>query len=317
MSDFTGDMTSAVTAAFEASSTPEPASTTTTESQSASTTETPVTDVSQAAAPQAETTKQEPGPIPYGRFKEVNDKWTTASKELETLGWAKGLDQQTAYELRDFLQRSKANPLAITEQLEAVRDHPVLGPQLRSWAARTLGTRFASRPTEMPVEDAEPVADIPLDDGRKLYSEEQQHKREQWLQRRWESKIDDKLAPLATKSAATEKYVADQVYEGIRSKATADAKTELDSLSQQYPQFDEHKKDVGAVMEAHPSYTLKQAWAEVFIEKVGPKLAGQQAATVKAKVNAGTANPQRPSGATTTAPVGFRAALEQAFGVTT
>jgi hypothetical protein len=35
----------------------------------------------------------------------------------------------------------------------------------------------------------------------------------------------------------------------------------------------------------------------VFVKEVGPKLAGQQAAAVRTKVSAGSANPQRPSGA--------------------
>ena len=313
--DFTGDMTSAVESAFAAASSPDASTTSAVETPAPSASETATEGVSQEAAPQVEATpKQEPGPIPYPRFKEVNDKWTTASKELEALGWAKGIDPQMAQSIAGILRRaSEGDALGpFTEQLEAVRDHPVLGPQLRSWAARTLGFRGASRQTEM-VDDAEPQPDIPLEDGRKVYSAEQQHKREQWLLKQWEARIDEKVAPLANKSAATEKYVADQVYEGIKAKASEAATTEIASLRQQYPQFDEHKADVAAVMEANPRYTLKQAWAEVFVEKVGPKLAGQQAAAVKQKVSAGSANPSRPSGAPPSAPKDFHEALAQHF----
>jgi hypothetical protein len=314
MSEITGDMTSAVEAAFAASSTPEPAPTTTVEPGAPSASETATGDVSQAAAPPTETTTTtEPGPIPYPRFKEVNDKWTAASKELEGYGWAKGINPQLAQSAIQLLNRAQQNPLAFTEELEALRDHPQFGPQLRSWAARTLGTRIASRQTELPVDETMPEPDLHFEDGRKSYSDQQLQKRDQWLLKQWESKIDEKVAPLANKSAATEKYVADQVYSSIQTKATADAKTEIDALRQQYPQFDEHKATVAEVMEANPTYTLKQAWADVFISKVGPQLAGQQAAAVRQKTQAGSANPSRPSGAPPSAPKDFHEALAQHF----
>lgn len=311
MSESTGDMTSAVEAAFAASSTPEPAPTTTTETSSASTTETPVEDVSQAATTSSETPQsQKPGPVEYPRFYEINEKYKAASKELESYGWAKGVDPKLAQSAIQLLTRAQGNPLAFTEELETLRDHPQFGPQLRSWAARTLGFRNQPR-QDAPVEDVMPEPDLIFEDGRKAYSAEALAKRDQFLQRQWDAKIDEKISPLATKHAATEKYVADQVMDSIRTKATADAKTDIDTLSQQYPQFNEHKQEVADVMEANPTFTLKQAWAQVFIDKVGPKLAGQQAATVKQKVQAGSANPARPSGATKTVPEGFKAHLEQ------
>jgi hypothetical protein len=316
MSESTGDMTSAVEAAFAASSTPEPASTTSVETTAPSTTATATSDVSQAAISETPTTP-EPGPIPYTRFKEVNERAGKYEKELEALGWAKGLDPQITRAFADLQARAKVNPLVFTEELEAVRDHPVLGPQLRSWAARTLGFRNQPRP-EIPAEDAMPEPDLHFEDGRKSYSDQQLQKRDQWLLKQWESKIDEKVAPLANKSAATEKYVADQVYAGIEAKAQASAKTELDTLRQQYPQFAEHEADIKSAMLADASLTLKQAWAQVFIDKVGPQLASQSAATVQKKVSAGSANPSRPSGAASPKPAeGFREALEQAFGVAT
>lgn len=314
MSEFTGDMTSAVESAFAAASSPDASTTTSVETPAPSATETATTDVSPEAAPQ--TSQTEPGPIPYPRFKEVNDKWTAANKELESYGWAKGVNPQLAQSAIQLLNRAQHNPLAFTEELEALRDHPQFGPQLRSWAARTLGTRVSSRPTDVVTDDVMPEPDLVFEDGRKAFSAEAQAKRDQWLLKQWESKIDEKISPLAQKSQATEKYVADQVYETIKAKADVDAKTEIDSIRQQYPQFEEHKKDVAALMEANPRYTLKQAWAEVFVEKVGPKLAGQTAAAVTRKVQAGTgsANPARPSGATTSVPSGFKEHLEQLMG---
>lgn len=158
-----------------------------------------------------------------------------------------------------------------------------------------------------------PEPDLVFEDGRKAYSAEAQSKRDQFLLKQWEAKIDEKVAPLANKSAATEKYVADQVMDSIRVKATADAKTEIETIRQQYPQFEEYEPEVKAAMIADEHLTLKQAWAQVFIDKVGPQLAGQHAAAVKAKVSAGSANPARPSGAPPSAPKDFHEALAQHF----
>lgn len=313
MSEATGDMTSAVEAAFAASSTPEPASTTSVDLPAPSTTETVTPDVSAASTT---TQAAEPGPIPYPRFKEVNDKAGQYAKELEALGWAKGIDPTHAQQAIQLLKRAQANPLAFTEELESLRDHPTIGPQLRSWAARTLGTRTASRPTESVVDETMPDPDLVFEDGRKSYSADQMLKVIQFAQKQWESKIDEKVAPLAHKSAATEQYVADQVYASIKTKAGADAKSEIETLQQQYPQFEAHKTAIADVMEANPTFTLKQAWAQVFIDKVGPELAGQHAASVTKKVSAGSgsANPARPSGASSTIPSGFKEHLEQLIG---
>lgn len=311
MSEFTGDMTAAVEAAFSSASTPVADTTTTVETPAPSATETATTGV-EATPPSETTPPAEPGPIPYARFKEINEKAQAASKELEALGWAKGIDPQIVQEFARVQQIAKTNPLIWTEQLEAIRDHPVLGPQLRSWAARTLGFRQTSRLTEG-VEEQEPQPDIPLEDGRKVYSAEQLHKREQWLLKQWESRIDEKLQPIAQKGAKVDELIADREYAAIKAKADSDAKSEIDELNQRYPQFWEHKDDVVQVMKDHPTYTLKQAWAQVFVDKVGPKLAVSNAAAVKQKVAAGSANPARPSGAAPSAPTDFAEALRQHF----
>jgi hypothetical protein len=294
MSEVTGDMSAAVEAAFSSASTPDAGTTTTVETTAPSASETATESVSETAAPVETTTTTEPGPIPYPRFKEVNDKWTTASKELETLGWAKGVNPQLAQSAIQLLTRAQSNPLAFTEELETLRDHPVLGPQLRSWAARTLGFRNQPRPEAV---EQEPQPDIEYEDGRKAYSAQRQHEREQWLLKQWESKIDERIAPLAKRGEQVDQIVADREYQAIKAHAEVSAKSAIDTLKQQYPQFDEHKADVAEAMEKNPSFTLAQAWAQVFVQKVGPKLASGQAAAVKAKVNAGSANPSRPSGA--------------------
>lgn len=315
MSEDTGDMRGAVEAAFSASSTPEPASTTSVETAAPSASETATTDVSSQAAPQVGTpAKTEPGPIPYPRFKEVNDKWATDKRELEQLAWAKGVDPAHAQSAIQLLTRARSNPLAFTEELEALRDHPEFGPQLRSWAARTLGTRVSSRQTEIPVDEGMPEPDLIFEDGRKAYSSEQMAKRDAFLLKQFEGKLDERIAPIAKKGEAAEKYVAEQVYAGLQAQAKVDGNAEIESLAKQYPQFNELRADVREVMLANPSYTLKQAFWEVYADKHGSTLAGQSAATVQKKVAAGSVNPARQNGTATVAPAtSFREALEREF----
>lgn len=250
--------------------------------------------------------------VPWQRFSKVNQSDQARKKELESYGWAKGVNPQLAQSAIQLLTRAQQNPLAFTEELETLRDHPQFGPQLRSWAARTLGFRNQPR-QDAPVMEQEPQPDIPLEDGRKVYSAEQQHKREQWLLKQWESKIDERIAPLARKGEQVDRIVADREYQAIKANAEVSAKAEIDSLKQQYPQFEEHKRDIADVMEANPHFTLKQAWAEVFVNKVGPKLAAGSAAAVKQKVQAGSANPSRPSGAAPSTPTDFEEALRSYF----
>lgn len=307
--DFTGDMTAAVTAAF-AASTPDAGSTTTVESTSgASTTETPTEPVSQVAAEPAQTPEPVEGPIPYPRFKEVNDGYQASKKELERLAWAKGIPVEHANELVTMYQNVKANPLAWTTEAEVLRDHPVFGPQLRSWAARMLGTRLASVPTEVQAQPAsEPEPDLELADGTPVYSAKQLRARDAWLQAEYDKRIDAKLNPLAESNKATSAYVAQQMTAQLQTQAKADGLAELTEMRAK-PHFSEHEKDIKALMIADPTITLREAYSKVFVDQVIPKLAQGQAATLQQKTGASSANPSRPSGAVAGPPKDFHEGL--------
>lgn len=306
--EFTGDMSAAVEAAFSAS-TPDAGSTTTGDTTTPAATAPAPEIVTQAALV---TTEPVEGPVPYPRFKEVNDGYQASKKELEALAWAKGIRPEHAPHIAQFYNRVSQNPIAMLDEVDALLADPRTAPAVRSWAARTLGTRTASR--EAPAADVMPEPDLVFEDGRKAYSAERQQQRDQWLLKQFESQIDAKLAPLAERGKAVDQIVADKAYATIQSQAERDARTEIDTLKQQ-PHFEEHRKDIAAAMEAHPDLTLRQAWAQVFTEKVIPQLAGHQAATVKAKVQAGSANPARPSGAAASAPKDFHDALSAFFPV--
>lgn len=298
----TGDMASAVEAAFSAAATPavESASTTTT------------SEVSPSAAPvehavvDATSTTQEPGPIPYGRFKEVNDR-------ANRLKWAEAIPDAHAADVAAFYQRVSQNPLALLDEVSALMSNPQTAPAVRSWAARTLGTRMAnaaaSGEPEL-VEDAEPLADIPLDDGRALYSDTQQRKREAWLQRQWEAKLDARLQPI---QATTKKVEAERVYAEIQQRATRDGSASVSALLSANPVLAQHKTAMRDAMLADPKLSLEGAALRVLSTVVGPASASAKASALQQKVGAGSANPSRPSGAVVGKPKDFTEALQQAF----
>lgn len=311
MSELTGDMRSAVESAFSAASTPDAAPTTTVDTPAPSATETATTDVTTAAEPTTETTEIEPKDVPYARFKEVNEKAKLSSKELEALGWARGVDPRLAQASMELLNRAHQNPLAFTEELESLKDHPTFGPQLKSWAARMLGTRITSAATDpAALAEEEPQPDLQLQDGTLVYSAAQQKRREAWLLKDVDSRIASQLQPLQTSAKSATEYVARQELRNLEERAWADGKAEIDALSTQ-PHFNDHKADILAEMQKGAS--LKEAWASVFVSKVVPKLAKGQAATVQQKLDAASVNPARPSGAVSGPPKDFHEALTRAL----
>ena len=298
MSDVTGDMTAAVTSAFEAASTPDAATTTTTEPQSAPTSAAPVEGVS-AAEPTETTQTTEPGPIPYPRFKEVNDGYQATKKELDALAWAKGIKAEDATGIAEFYRRMQADPVnTILAEVDALMQHEHHAQAMKSHAARILGKRIGGQPqaTE-PAAAEEPQPDVQLSDGSWTYSAKGLQERDAWLQRRWESKIDERIAPLKESSALIERREAERIADQLKSDARTQGLTEVMEMRKQ-PHFTEHEKDIKAAMLADESLSLQQAYTKVFIDKVIPKLAKGQAAVLQQKTGANSANPSRPSGAT-------------------
>lgn len=306
MDGATGDMAAAVEAAFSAAT---PAATTESpQTEPASAITTPAVD-SPTAATQP-TPEAEPGPVPYARFKEVNESANLTKKELEQLAWAKGIKPEHAPELARFYQRvTSGDPLqAYLDELgQLVAARPDMAGPLKSWAARTLGTRAQQDPIADP--DPEPQPDIQLEDGRAVYSAQQLQKREAWLERRWESKVDAKLQPLKEFSS---KQQADAITARIDAESKAYGIQTVTEMRAK-PHFTELEGDIKQRMLADESLSLREAYAQSFIEKVIPQLAAGKAATLQQKVGASSANPSRPSGAVAAPPKDFREALEREF----
>lgn len=312
MDGATGDMAAAVEAAFSAAT---PAATTESpQTEPASATTTPAVD-SPTAATQT-TPEAEPGPVPYARFKEVNESANLTKKELEQLAWAKGIKPEHAPELARFYQRvTSGDPLqAYLDELgQLVAARPDMAGPLKSWAARTLGTRAQQAQEQAQAVDPdtyqEPQPDIALEDGRAVYSAAQLKKREEWLERRWESKVDAKLQPL---QETANKQQADAIFAKVQAESKAAGIRDVEAMKAR-PHFEELKSDIRERMLADPQLTLREAYNVSFMEKVVPQLAAGKAATLQQKVGASSANPSRPSGAVAAPPKDFREALEREF----
>jgi len=301
MDEATGDMAAAVEAAFSAAT---PAATTeSTEPTSAATTQPTQTDSITAAT---QTPDTDPGPVPYARFKEVNESAKRYEEQLKQYGWIKPEHHQ---ELQRFYQRvTSENPLeAYLDELgQLVAARPAFAGPLKSWAARTLGTR---QQAQIDDPDPEPQPDIPLEDGRSVYSAVQLQKREAWLERKWESKVDAKLQPL--QQSFSKREAAD-----IQARIDADAKVygiQTVAEMRTKPHFTELEGDIKQRMLADGNLSLREAYAQSFVEKVIPQLAAGKAATLQQKVGASSANPSRPSGAVAAPPKDFKEALEREF----
>jgi len=306
MESGTGDMRAEIESAFSAASTQD-AATTVTESSTTPAPATPAPTQTEQAVSQTTTPEAEPGPVPYARFKEVNESANLSKKQLEQLAWAQGIKPEHAHEWVKFYQRASVDPVAaVIEQVDTlVRMKPESAASIRSWAARTLGTRQISQ--EIADPDPEPTPDIQLEDGRAVYSAAQLAKRDDWRERRLESRFDEKLKPLQQNAYKTQ---ADAEYARIAAESTAAGARDVEAMKAQ-PHFWENRTAIRDKMAADPDLSLREAYAQVFIEKVVPQLNQATASTLQKKVSASSANPSRPSGATPPPPKDFREALEQ------
>lgn len=301
------DMGSAVEAAFSAASSPDAASSqSSTETATAASQQTQ-TDQAQATTQQT-TQQQEPGPIPYPRFKEVNEQGQAWKKELDTLAWAKGIKPEHAPHFAEFYSRVTNNPLALLEEVDALLQNPVYAGSAKSWAARVLGQRQAAQQSEV-VDEKGPQPDLDYGNGILGYSAQRQAEREAWLTDRLMSQFSEKLQPLAQ---AEERRAGTEKAAQITRESQEQGRAQVEAMRAK-PHFKEHEKDIKAAMLADESLSLQDAYLKVILDKVVPANGAHKAAQVQQKVAANTANPSRPSGAAQGPPKTFREGLVAAF----
>ena len=238
------------------------------------------------------------GPIPFAvhekaldnaRSKAVEEAKPQIEQEIrKQYAWAEAIPEAQRASLSQAAQFDawlNADPIAAFTWLgEQIMADPRHGPALKSQYARGLATRNRES-----VEDDEPQPDIPLEDGRAVYSADQQRMRDAWLIKQVSAQFDQKLQPFQQDREQA------QHREQLHLVQERAAQT-LSSYASK-PHFTAHKADVLALMEAHPDWSLGDAYAEVLATKVLPSAEATGRTTALAnihhKAGAGTLNPQQ------------------------
>jgi hypothetical protein len=255
------------------------------------------------------------GPIPYDRHQEIlNRQRAEAENRWQRVAWADELVQagKTPTQIREALaifDGIDTDPVGFLERFhEQLSGHPTLAPQVRSFAARILG----SRPHEAEP-DPEPQPDLEdRERGIISYSHDQLRKWQEWNRRQTDARVQDReqqmlarLAPLEQEKKRRDLEAAvNQVYaENYQS-----AEQEFEEMSK-LPHFTEQKQAIKAFMEAHDykGVTLKDAYIDVLVKVVLPNLSHTERAktldTLKTQANAGrSVNPRTGAAATRKAP---------------
>jgi hypothetical protein len=181
----TGDMVSAAAEIYQRLAAEEPP-------PSAPSASTPPAQAATAPAPSSETPAEATtrGPIPFDRHKAVitNTRNEASAEARQKTLEEYGIGGLSAEEVRtgvSMLQSLKRGGIGFLDYLRNQID-----PQ----AAAATATASAAAPK--PPEDPEPEPDIPLADGRFVYSAEQLRARDQWRERQLLKQVDERYGPI-------------------------------------------------------------------------------------------------------------------------
>lgn len=273
----------------------------------ASTTDAPIEGAAPIAPTEASVAAkpvQEPGPLPFKEHKAAleNARIKEAAKvraEIEQqYAWVKNhqLTEDGVRTMHGVRQQMVTDPGGfMAEYVTHILNsgNPEHVKAVRAIAARVLGTRSQAAPAE----DPEPTADLLYDNGdgtqTRLYSAEQQAKREAWARRQWMGDVQQELAPLKQDLRTRAQREAD-------AKEDADAKAYSDSIlakRRTLPGWIEHEPEIKAVFGARsvPNEQVGEALMEAYVQVVLPKLSQTDRAkaigTLQQKTAASTANP--------------------------
>lgn len=253
--------------------------------------------------PTKDTPPSKKGPIPFevhekaltnARSKAVEEAKSQIEQEVRSrYAWTESIEEPDRAELMALYHGLKTDLIGtLTTLIDNASQHPTHAQALRSQAARLLNA--ARRVQGEASQDDEPPPDIPLEDGRAVYSAEQLRKRDDWRERRLVSQFDQKLQPFQQAQAR-------QAEEG-RWQATLQSAREQLVEWRHEPHFQALEPDIKALMTEHPTWSVERAYAKVLTTKVLPT-ASQQGRTdmladIHRKAGAGTLNPQQTTTAT-------------------
>jgi hypothetical protein len=224
-----------------------------------------------------------PGPLPFDRHKAILEKAradheTALKAERERFAWAQDVPPEQAAQVAAFVKQAAGNPVEFVMQYaDALLQNPEHAAALRSYAARTLGTRAAA--AAQPVQPTGPDLGQVLEvDGIPLYTKQQQDARDQWLIQRVvdavTQEVGGRIAPVESVAQALAQAKKDQADQEQRMTS---AKT-LMARATKWEGFAEHQKELAAELPAYMAangYTdeqVKEALYDLYIERVVPKL---------------------------------------------
>jgi len=239
-------------------------------------------------------TETKPGEPPKEKWPTILDNARTKAaadaiaKYREQHGWAETINREHAEAGLAMFQKWTSDPLAhIREAIAAVRSHPVYGPQLKSEAARTLAGRSEAKPPEPDVAITDAQGNVV---GR-TYSDAALAKRDEWLIGRVTQQLRGEIEPLKTREQARDAEAA-AALSRQQAETTADAMLKEAATWEGYT---DHLKDIAEAMDAHPDWTLHQAYVDVLHRVILPARNAQAESKVldalKQKAAGNTASP--------------------------
>jgi hypothetical protein len=265
------------------------------------------------ATPETTPDPKPAGPIPFEVHKTALENARTkaaADKEAElkaTLGWAQEIPAADGPRMAQLYQAFTADPSGFAiDLIQRLGNNPQYAAQIRSQAARVLGTR------QQPAEpaDIEPTADV--DDptsGLKFYSADQAAKREAWVKRQLLAEVQKELQPIKQREQQMQQIAKQRE---LHQRAT-DTLTEM----RKDPLFAEHEPAIKAAMLADTSLTIDAAFNRVLRNTVIPGIKSSASSEAVAELQQkAVASTRNPATAQTIAPPNMvgnaRAALEWA-----
>lgn len=238
------------------------------------------------ASPEAGASPSTPaprGPIPFERHEAVlKNTRTEYEQKLAALSWAQDIPPEQAAQVAAFVQQAAGNPVEfVMSYADALLQNPEHAAALRSYAARTLGTRgvVAQQPPQVAAgPDLGPVLEI---DGIPLPTKAQREAQEQDLIRRVvdavTQEVGGRIAPVESVAQALAQAKEQQAAEQERTTA---ARSLIETASK-WEGWNDHKVELSAALtEAmkQPGYDdtdpakMGQILRDLYIERVVPKL---------------------------------------------
>ncbi len=202
------------------------------------------------------------GPVPYSRFKEINDKYNA-------LRWAESHAPDVVQQQKQFFDWLDADPQGA---------HTYLTDYLGRQGALKVQAPAAPLP---PAGNGRPQPDMVVPEtGQRLYSAEAAEQLAKWQA---ETLINERLGPIEQTVQQQEqaRYLAQ--YEAAAQEQLQDADT--------WPHFKGNERDILAVMEHDKRLSLEGAYRKVVFPKLRDLERQAIVAETRHKAQAGTVNP--------------------------